>query len=176
VAGSFHCTRGGERLNLAEALVPTCSRRLTHRKLVRFTDELSSVPASCEGIDEGRKLVIYAGGTFRLAILICKDFLEPRLAALVANLGVNVLCVPAMSPKTGDFPSRVSTFVTDTQGFALVANGPLNWDKETIVPAAVFGQPFESRRCTFWPIEGVELPSVVVLERGADLPAAAVLT
>jgi len=148
VAGSYHTQTTGVQKNVSCALVPGWPDVMQHSKLVRFTNELSRSAPSAEGIEEGHQLVVYCADPFRFSILICKDLLDPDIARHVAFVGVNVLGVPSMSEKTHDFEARVHAFVTDTQGFAVVANGPLEWRGVVVDPCAVFGRPLENERVT----------------------------
>jgi hypothetical protein len=143
VAGSRHYTAdGGRKTNELTALLAGTDERLVHRKLVRSLSA-SSGPPSVEAIDQPDplQLRLWQAGTVRLGLLICKDLLDRRVAEHVADLGVNLLVVCAMSPLTDPFVGRVQALLTDAQCAVVVVNGPLEWNGAAADPSSMIARP-----------------------------------
>jgi hypothetical protein len=144
VCGSEHVVDAdGGRANVATAHLLDHPEALVHRKLVPFAADVSSAPASAEGIDvpRVRSLTLHQAGRFRLGLLICKDLLTDAVADQVAALGVNVLLVPAMSRTTGPFDANMLRVVNRAQALVAVVNGPQVWDGADAGPPAKLGRP-----------------------------------
>jgi hypothetical protein len=77
----------------------------------------------------------------RLAILICRDYLDQAVGEILDALGVNMILVPAMSDRTDGFVTNAHGHVAASQAVSFVVNGPLTWDGDTVMPAAILGQP-----------------------------------
>lgn len=73
-----------------------------------------------------------------VVVLICKDALDARVAALVQELAPTVVLVPAMSPKTRPFETLAERLADVPQAFTLVA-------AVTDEHAAIFGRPGSRR-------------------------------
>ncbi len=182
IAGSHHVEHTAVRRNIALGLLSD-ETPLEHEKLFRFTNELRPAIREREGIDTPapRRITIHQANRFRFAIAICKDFLEPRLSDTLAHVGANVICVPAMSPKTAPYHARALEHVNASQALTIIANGPTAWVKETTseVPAAtshaedacIIGQPVARRMLVTVAADAVQaVPSLNVFKVG-DQPA-----
>ena len=145
VAGSEHVVDQGRPVNRAFALMPS-AEPLRHDKMVPLRRLARRQRAEqIEGIDANPVLRVYQADQFRLALLICKDFLDTDLVDDLCRLGINVVVVPAMSSKTRRFATGAAQLVDRTQGIAIIANGPYQWGPCLADPASVFGQPFEAK-------------------------------
>jgi hypothetical protein len=76
--------------------------------------------------------------TNAVVVLICKDALDTRVAALVQELAPTVVLVPAMSPKTRPFETLAERLADVPQAFTVVA-------VVTEEHAAIFGRPGSKR-------------------------------
>ncbi len=151
VAGSLHCQLRQRRVNRSETIVAGIGRRISHTKIVPFRDEVQHRPASKEGIDNPRRpsLTIHHADHFRFCVVICKDYIDSALAAVLDRVAANVICIPAMSHKTDPFVARAHAHVVDAQSLSLIANGPISWSddarpKHTIIGRPIAGDPVES--------------------------------
>jgi predicted amidohydrolase len=72
-----------------------------------------------------------------MAIGICRDLCDPAITDALAQLGVNLLVVPACSPKTTNLARGAEAVAVDAGGFALVANGPPTFEQPNRPPAKV---------------------------------------
>jgi predicted amidohydrolase len=170
LAGSRHIGTGAEAANVAIGLLPQAERRLEHHKIKPMRGT-SNGREWKEGIDVTARprLHLYQADQLRLGILICKDFLDKTVAETFTRLGVNLICVPAMSPKTDGFATRADAAATDAQAFTVVACGPRFWsDGRQVDPGAVFGQPVRGRSVVTStpPVEPLG-PLLTVLKIGA---------
>lgn len=168
VAGSYHDE--ASRRNVAVGLLPDCTERMEHAKVVPFSDDLGLRDRWREGIEPGDAITVHHADRFRFCLLTCKDFLSAEVRDVVDRVAANVLCVPAMSRKTDPFKARAAGHVADAQAVSVVANGPLRWaDGARVEPAAVFGQPVRGRECVTPPAgSGVAAGSCSVLKIGDD--------
>lgn len=143
VAGSRHHVSDGARVNDATGLLPDQASRLLHRKAVRFTSELGGSPGTREGIDRTSpiRLRLYQAGPYRLAMPICKDFLDASFAGALVHTGTNVVLVPSMSPKSDGFVPRALQLLGDAQALTIMVCGPLRWGSERPSPIALRAQP-----------------------------------
>ncbi|HEX6700906.1 MAG TPA: hypothetical protein VF101_09275 [Gaiellaceae bacterium] len=177
VLGSRHVGTGQNAHNLALALTPECGDPIVHTKIIPFSDELRLAAPWKEGIatPERPELTVYQADRFRFCILICKDFLDRTVTAAVARLGVNVLCVPAMSEKTSSYPLRVGQLVADAQAIVVVANNPLEWGAGLVDPAAIFGQPVAGHEAVLSPgADSIAAPALSLLRLGDSAVTVAV--
>jgi predicted amidohydrolase len=177
VLGSRHVGTGKSAQNLALALTPEGGDPIVHAKVIPFSDELRLAAPWKEGIaiSERPELTLYQADRFRFCILICKDFLDQTLTAALARLGVNVLCVPAMSEKTSSYRLRVGQLVADAQAIVVVANNPLEWDAGLVDPVAIFGQPVAGHEAVLSPgAEPIAAPALSLLRLGDSTATIAV--
>lgn len=151
IPGSFHhYGQLGAQRNTAVGFIT--GRRhyppLDHDKMRPITDELRLGGTHYrEGIHVADQpvLTIHHADAYRLAILVCKDFLDDHVHVALTRMGVNIVCVAAMSEKTGLFPLRAAHRAA-AQGLTVVANGPERWPDRSGKPvraadAAVTGIP-----------------------------------
>ncbi len=136
-AGSAHLLDGGRRVNRTTVLLPGVGAAWHHDKTVAFEDR----EGNREPIDPGEPCItLGCGYQVRVATLICKDALDADTYRLVADLGVHVLAVPAMSDRLGDFAAAANELIAQAQGATVVANNPRLWN-ESDVEHALLGQP-----------------------------------
>ena len=94
-----------------------------------------------EPIDPRPPSVVLGCGAFvRVATVICKDALDPAKAAVLGDLGVHFLAVPAMSADVGPFSTASELLIARSQGATVVANNPRVWNDEA-VDHALLGHP-----------------------------------
>lgn len=150
VAGSYHHqghqadgSRLGRRRNTAIAWVRGSDQPLQHDKYSPADRPVT------EGIDPQGwpelRIYVTADG-WHLAIVICRDLLNPQAANALSEAGVNLLLVPAMSETLMTFGGPVAHMVGARQALVAIANNPGAWanSRDTIVqqPArALFGHP-----------------------------------
>jgi hypothetical protein len=81
-----------------------------------------------EQIVEGTEVRVFVGQRWTVAVLECFDAMSPDIFDVLAQLGVNLLIVPAMTPKTATMVSLAQRLTSESQAFvALVAGPPLGW-------------------------------------------------
>jgi len=77
-----------------------------------------------EGITPERKtLSVLSGQLTRLGSVICADLNDVEVPQLLVELGVNLLLVPAVSPRDGAFNGAAAQVASQCQGVTLIANG-----------------------------------------------------
>lgn len=124
-AGSAHLAEGGRRVNRSTVLLPGVGAAWRHDKFTVFEDR----DGSREPIEPDKPYItLGCGRLVRVATLICKDALSADIARLVADLGVHLLAVPAMSRGLGDFSTAASLLIARSQGATVVANNPRVWN------------------------------------------------
>ena len=74
---------------------------------------------------------------------IIDTLLGVDVARLVADLGVHLLVVPAMSDRLGDYSNVANELIRRSQGATVVANNPRLWNGDD-VEHALLGQPVKS--------------------------------
>lgn len=150
VAGSYHHhghrTPGsgpGRRRNTAIGWVRGIDRPLLHDKYSP-ADRPVAEGIEPEGWPELRIYVTADG--WHLAIVICRDLLNPQAVNALSEAGVNLLLVPTMSETLMTFGGPVAHLVGARQALVAVANNPGVWadelDSKVQQPArALFGHP-----------------------------------
>ena len=119
VAGSFHATEAtGRRVNVSEVSVGE-SVLLRHYKFRPMELPVREMLSA-----EQPHLVGLAGGGWCLGVCICRDFLDPDTAAVMAVMGVNLAVIPAMSESLEAFRGAVELLGTRTQAVVILVNGP----------------------------------------------------
>lgn len=126
VAGSGHEALGPGLRNVASTWIARTDGTIPADNPVRT---LKRVPydgaLGTEALTEvAASITVYLSGPWRLAIGICRDLCDPAITDALAQLGVNLLLVPACSPKTTNLARGAEAVAVDAGGFALVANGP----------------------------------------------------
>lgn len=138
-AGSIHLVDGDQRVNRTTVLLPGVGAAWNQDKNVAFEDR----EGNREPIDPCEPCItLGCGDLVRVATLICKDALSPEMASLIAELGVHLLVVPAMSDRLWDFSNVASQLIARSQGATVVANNPRLWD-HTNVEHALLGHPVQ---------------------------------
>lgn len=139
-AGTFHDVDGGRRINRTKVLLPGVGAAWSHDKSAAFVDR----EGRREPIDPVEpSITLGCGELVRVATLICKDALGVDVARLVADLGVHLLVVPAMSDRLGDYSNVANELIRRSQGATVVANNPRLWNGDD-VEHALLGQPVKS--------------------------------
>jgi hypothetical protein len=85
-----------------------------------FTDGVKLLP---EGLTPPGPLTIAAGTATHLGVVVCSDAMDNQITAVLNELGVNLLLVPALSPTPGSFNLALSGIASASQGIAVIANG-----------------------------------------------------
>jgi predicted amidohydrolase len=170
VVGSRHVGAGKTAQNLAIGVTPDCGEPMVHAKVVPFSDEPRLAQPWKEGINVPARplLTVHQADRFRFCLLVCKDFLDGTVVGALARVGVNVLCVPAMSEKTSSYPLRAAELVANAQAISVVANNPLEWGGQLVDPIAVLGQPVAGREVVRSPGGQVVAAPVLSLFRLGD--------
>jgi hypothetical protein len=70
---------------------------------------------------------VFLSQQWNLCVLICIETLSNEMLTQLAELGTNVVLVPAMSAKTNTMTDKMSTLCSDSQAFVAMANGPASW-------------------------------------------------
>lgn len=131
VAGSGHETFGGTLRNVASTWVARLDGTVPPDQPIRT---LKRVPydgaLGTEALTEvASSITVHLSGPWRMAIGICRDLCNPATVEALAQLGVNLLLVPACSPKTTNLARGAEAVAVDAGGFALVANGPPTFER-----------------------------------------------
>jgi len=99
-----------------------------------------------ERIRRASEVRVFVGERWSLCVLICVEVLAPEIIDQLADIGANLILVPAMSEKTKSMADKVSDLCTDSQAFVVMANGPANWLDKDPAPRceAFFAGPYET--------------------------------
>jgi len=150
IAGSFHKEFEGKRFNICPVLGPGGIKLWEQKKMHPFAlmpYEASSIPQlSCSdefkskgGIEAinlaERKIVICdAPPIGRMVVLICLDFILPEYEAVLRELGVNMVFVPAMTPSVDEFQHAARHYGSFAQASVFMANSCAVARKKTKTP------------------------------------------
>ena len=131
------------RRNTAVAYLRGCPTPLTHDKHSP-ADRPVNEDIQPQGWPQLRVYVSDDG--WHLVIAICRDLLNPNAVHALAEAGVNLVLVPAMSETLVAFGGPVAHLVGSTQAFVAVANNPADFSEATGLAAcrparALFGHP-----------------------------------
>ncbi|MBM3237595.1 carbon-nitrogen hydrolase family protein [Candidatus Poribacteria bacterium] len=138
IAGSFHKECEGKRFNICTVLGPGGIKLWEQKKMHPFVlmpDEASSIP-QLSGSDEfkskggieainlaERKIVICdAPPIGRMVVLICLDFIVPEYEAVLRELGVNMVFVPALTPSVSNFQDAARHYGSFARASVFMAN------------------------------------------------------
>ncbi|HWU88978.1 MAG TPA: hypothetical protein VN253_17050 [Kofleriaceae bacterium] len=130
VPGSHHAPSGVGPGHNETGLLVRGKPIVAHRKFrpVLFPDRLDDDGNRRDvtrqehlAVDESR-LSICVSGDWSVATLICKDVMDNAVQDLLRDLAVQLVLVPAMSPKVEDFADLAQQLGRDPQGVTLVAN------------------------------------------------------
>jgi predicted amidohydrolase len=151
LAGTRHLELAtGERVNRATTLIAASPTQLHQDKLVPFR-----VGEAIEDLNGDRVVHLYQDGPFRLATAVCKDLLDADVEAVLERLAVNLLLVPAMSPKTSNFPLAAARLLHTAQTVTVVANCPLVEDGVALAHCSLTGRPTaDADPVASWPLGG----------------------
>ena len=145
VAGSYHHADGSphRRRNTAIAWVRGQDRPLTHDKHSPAQRPILE-DIEPQGWPELRVYVSADG--WHLVLAICRDLLNPQAVHTLAEIGANLVLVPAMSESLAPFTGQVAHLVGSGQAIVAVANNPADWartggDAVRIASRALFGHP-----------------------------------
>lgn len=178
VAGSYHhddehLDAGGgsparpRRRNTAVAYLRGCPTPLTHDK---HSPADRPVKENIQTAGWPQLRVHVSSDGWHLVIAICRDLLNPHAVHALAEAGVNLVLVPAMSETLVAFGGPVAQLVGAGQAFVAVANNPADFsagDELTVRrPArALFGHPgFGQQTRLVQPVDGE--PGVALLRVG----------
>jgi hypothetical protein len=67
-----------------------------------------------------------------IATIICFDGMDEDIIAQLAALGVNLLLVPSLSPKTAAMIGIAMSLCTRSQAFVVMATGPARWESKAL--------------------------------------------
>ena len=139
VAGSGHESTGKTLRNVAstwiarpDGTIPP-DQPIRTLKRVPYDGALGTEPLT----EVASTITVQISGPWRMAIGICRDLCDPAITDALAQLGVNLLVVPACSPKTTNLARGAEAVAVDAGGFALVANGPPTFEQPNRPPAKV---------------------------------------
>ncbi|HVX23359.1 MAG TPA: NUDIX domain-containing protein [Acidimicrobiales bacterium] len=151
LAGTYHHQAPGStpdgsgpiRRNTALAWVRGDDQPLRHDKYAP-ADHPVREDTTPDGWPELRVYVTSDG--WHLAIVICRDLLDPTAVHALCEAGVNLLLVPAMSETLMPFGGPAAQLVGCTQALVAIANNPADWSTSDQPsgpqPAhALFGHP-----------------------------------
>ncbi|MBF6102068.1 NUDIX domain-containing protein [Nocardia cyriacigeorgica] len=145
VAGSYHHADGSppRRRNTALAWIRGHDRPLIHDKHSPAEQPIRE-DIQPQGWPEVRVYVTAEG--WHLVLAICRDLLNPQAVHTLAEIGANVVLVPAMSESLAPFTGQVAHLVGSAQAFVAVANNPADWAGNGAPPPhraarALFGHP-----------------------------------
>jgi predicted amidohydrolase len=113
-----------------------------------------------ERVRSGTEIRVFVSERFSLCVLICRDAMDDSIVTQLAAIGVNLLLVPAMSPKTASLVDSAAALCRRSQAFVVIANGPAIWamtagegspENDSAVRAeAVFAGPYAELPDRFW--------------------------
>ncbi|MFE0748327.1 hypothetical protein [Gordonia sp. NPDC058843] len=116
-----------------------------------------------EQVRSGTEVRVFASERWTLCVLICRDGMDDAVLSQLAAIGVNLLLVPAMSPKTASLTDTAASLCRRSQAFVVIANGPAHWaDDQSPVDAsqatavsraeAVFAGPYAEQPDRYWAV------------------------
>lgn len=140
VAGAHqHVDANGNRYNTAVAWLRGSELPLTQDK-----HSGADLPVS-EGLrhDGWPEIRVHVSADgWHVALAVCRDVLNPSAIQALAEAGVNLLLVPAMSDALLPFGGPAAQLVAANQALVVVANGPAEWSRAAgRTAAALFGHP-----------------------------------
>lgn len=77
-----------------------------------------------EKVIEGAEVRVYVSDNWTVAVLTCLDAMLPSIIDQLADIGVNLLIVPAMTPRTATMVSQVRRLQSESQAFTVIGAGP----------------------------------------------------
>ncbi|MDA8267738.1 MAG: hypothetical protein M0013_05110 [Actinomycetota bacterium] len=163
VAGSFHHRDHGRGRNTAVVWVRGVADPLLHDK---HSPGDRPLPEDIE--PNGRpELRVYVADGWHLVVAICRDLLNPEAVHALAELGANLVLVPAMSGRVLAFAGQAAELVGSCQAVVAVANNPATWPHldgpSALATRAVFGHPSLAQQTVLVDTADAE-PGVATLE------------
>lgn len=145
VAGSYHHADGVpvRRRNTAITWIRGLDRPLTHDKHSPAQQPILE-DIQPQGWPEIR---VYVGADgWHLVIALCRDLLNPEAVHTLAEIGANLVLVPAMSESLAPFTGQIAHLVSSGQALVALANNPADWAGTGAEPPhraarALFGHP-----------------------------------
>jgi predicted amidohydrolase len=127
VIGSHHVREpGGALRNECVAVLQGSPRLLRHRKFSPYVLRDREKGDVREGIASGpRSLTVFLSDHWSFTLLVCKDLLDPSVRHLLEDLGVSLVLVPALTPKTAQFQTYTAALAHTNQALVVVANNPI---------------------------------------------------
>jgi predicted amidohydrolase len=131
-----------------------------------------------ERVRSGTEIRVFASERWTLCVLICRDGMDDSIVTQLAAIGVNLLLVPAMSPRTTSLIDSACAACHLSQAFVVIANGPAVWAVAPVESPlgqaavsraeAVFAGPYAELPNRFWAVsspadEGTGDPSLWTL-------------
>jgi predicted amidohydrolase len=140
IAGSWHVSEGGKRINRAPVYAAGSRPIAWFDKMARYTmtpaevqefvahvqvvGEVDETRDASEEISIGDSILVIDTDVGRLGISICIDAVMADLKATYEGLGLNYLFVPARSRTVGRFTHDLKTFCEHCAAFVCLANTP----------------------------------------------------
>lgn len=128
VNGSAHI-KNGPSIRANEARIYLDGRRVgRHRKInpynLRKLPDGRTLPQTLREdlTDEIKPITVFSGVHTRMAVVICSDLIDEKLAVQLQDAGVNLLLVPALTPEPGSFNGDICTLASHCQGVSVIAN------------------------------------------------------
>lgn len=151
VAGSCGIAESGALLN--EAWLCLCGTWPSVLHEVVTPPKLSPAPVDGyqENIQAGSEVRVYVSQRWTIAVLICRDAMNAEVLNQLAEMGVNLVLVPAMTGKTRSMTELVTPLLALSQAFVALVAGPAHWARTLPDPVpergsrveAVFGAPYD---------------------------------
>lgn len=135
VPGSHHFTDGTIRENRSLTLFGTDGARTLVTKFHPFEWAESGDRKRTEDLTGSDKptITIRSLGNWSVATLICRDAIEQPFIEVLADLGVNLLCIPAFTAKTDPFETTGSLLMTRNQAFTVMACTPAEYGQDAVI-------------------------------------------
>jgi len=142
VAGSAHVTDGSNGLHANEARIFLDGERIGHHRKINPYN-LKTLPdgrrlkrSKSERLsDELKPIRIFSSTSTRMAVMICSDLIS-KLPVQLEDAQVNLLLVPALTPKTGSFNGDICKLASHCQGASVIVNA------DTSLYRGVLRRPF----------------------------------
>lgn len=156
-----------------------------HHKIHRFATkdlpgQLLDRPLDEDITQERKTIRVLSGRYTRLAVVICADLNDQDIPWLLAEAGVNLLLVPALTPSVGAFNAAATGIASHCQGVAVIVNARLDpatgkkgHEPTFLVLAAVPRERHEDQLATY-PSGSDGQPTLGVID--PNLPLAAAMT
>jgi len=153
VAGSRHVRDEGEQHNECSVYldgVPVHTHHKTHAFLARTslpgdgngwrgTEQDPALPVErVEDLHPSRTVTVLFADRWAFSVAVCADLNWSAVSHALADHRVNLVCVPAMSPKPGYFHTALSDIAQRSRGIGVLANDRRHAPAGASVPSAMF--------------------------------------